>query len=75
MNLKRRIEKLERPAAHMADLPSAIVVEFYQPSATGPELSGLLLQPLKGAASEQFNREPGECEADFRNRFEALYAQ
>ena len=71
MTLQRRIRRLEGTAAEPGDMPSAVVLEFMQPSASGPELVGLMLRPLHGGDVMQIDREPGESEAALRARFEA----
>ena len=74
MTLQRRIQRLEGTTAQPGDLPSAVVLEFMQPSASGPELVGLMLRPLRGGDVTQIDREPEESEAALRARFEAACA-
>ena len=71
MTLRRRIQRLEGTTAQPGDMPSAFVVEFMQPSASGPELVGLMLRPLHGGEVVQIDRQAGESEADLRARSEA----
>lgn len=71
MTLKRRIRRLEGGTAQPGDMPSAFVLEFMKPSASGPELVGLMLRPLRGGDVVQIDRQPGETETALRARFEA----
>lgn len=71
MTLKRRIERLEGTTAQPENWPSAILHQIMQPSASGPELAGLMLRPILGGDVVRIDREPGETETAFRARFEA----
>ncbi len=71
MTLKKRLDRLEGAAAKPASGPRAIVRAIVQPSATGPELAGLMLRPPDGGSAVQIDRAPGESEAELRARFAA----
>jgi hypothetical protein len=74
MTIKRRIERLEQTSPIGANLPTSIAIGFYTPSASGPVLEALNLQPLGGGPMISMRREPGEDEAAFRARFELATA-
>ena len=75
MTIKRRIERLEQTSPTGANLPTSIAIGFYAPSASGPVLTALMLQPLDGGPVMDMEREPGEDEAPFRARFEQSTTQ
>lgn len=72
MNLRQRLDRLEGATVKAQTAPIAIVREIVKPSATGPELVGLMLRPLHCGETVQINRAPDETEAEMRVRFKAL---
>jgi len=68
MTMKRRIERLEQTSPTGTDLPQSVVVGFYTPSASGPELAAL--QTFGSGKLFNMKREPGEDEIAFRARFD-----
>lgn len=72
MTLKKRLDRLEGATVKAETGPSAIVRQFVQPSATGPELVAMMLRPLHCGDAVQIDRAPGETESELRARFEAL---
>jgi len=55
MTLKKRLDRLEGATVKPETGPSAIVRQIVQPSATGPELVGLMLRPLHDGRAGQMD--------------------
>ena len=74
MTLKRRIRRLETSArtTRGAQVPTKIVLAGVAPSPAGPKLVSLALLAPRGGDSVHLEREPGEDEAAFRARFDAV---
>jgi len=72
MTLKKRLDRLEGITVKAETEIRAIVRQIVQPSATGPELVGMMLRPLHGGDVVRIDRAPGETESELRARFKAL---
>jgi hypothetical protein len=74
MTLKRRIGRLETRATARpgTEVPTAIVLQGVARGPAGLEVVSLALLWPGGADTVHLEREPGEDEAAFRARFDAL---
>jgi len=69
LTLKKRLDRLEAATAKSASESRATIHAIVQPSATGPELAGLMLRPPDGGNAVRTDRATGESDAVLRARF------